>query len=155
MIELRIRLLQKQEEIPYQLLLLADPSKKNIDTYILGADIYIAEKEEKIIACYVLKAVNSNTIEIKNIAVDPANQGKGIGKILLNNACETAKKNGFKNIIIGTGNSSIGQLYLYQKAGFSIINTVKDFFIDNYDEPIFENGIQCKDMIVLSKTLEP
>lgn len=153
MTELTIRRLQKQEEIPYKLLLLADPSKKNIDIYIFSSDIYIAEKEEKVIACYVLKAADSKTIEIKNIAVDPASQGKGIGKFLLNNACEIASKNGFKNIIIGTGNSSVGQLYLYQQAGFSIIKIIKNFFPDNYDEPIIENGIECRDMLVLSKAL--
>jgi aminoglycoside 6'-N-acetyltransferase I len=153
MTEITIRRLKEQEEIPYKLLLLADPSKKQIDKYIFSSDIYIAEKEKNVIACYVLKSIDNKSIEIKNIAVDNPNQGKGIGMLLINHACETAKKNGFINIIIGTGNSSTGQLYLYHKAGFSIVNTIKDFFIDNYDEPIFENGIQCKDMIVLSKTL--
>lgn len=33
------------------------------------------------------------------------------------------------------------------------IQRVKDFFIDNYDHPMFDNGIQLVDMIYLSKAL--
>lgn len=29
-----------------------------------------------------------------------------------------------------------------------------DYFIDNYAEPIFENGIQCRDMVRLGIKLE-
>ncbi|MBT8233378.1 MAG: hypothetical protein KJN84_12165 [Bacteroidia bacterium] len=29
----------------------------------------------------------------------------------------------------------------------------KDYFIDNYKQPIFENGIQCKHLIILVKRL--
>lgn len=29
----------------------------------------------------------------------------------------------------------------------------KNFFVDKYKEPIFENGIKCKHMVVLAKTL--
>lgn len=37
--------------------------------------------------------------------------------------------------------------------GFRISHRVKDFFIDNYDHPMFDNGIQLVDMIYLSKAL--
>lgn len=150
---LTIKRIEKLGKIPYDLLLLADPSKKNIDKYIFSGDIYIIEKDGITIGCYVLHSINSETIEIKNIVVEPAYQGKGIGLYLLNHATEEAKVKGFKSIIIGTGNSSVGQLYLYQKAGFRISNIIKDFFIDNYDEPIIENGIACRDMVMLTKAL--
>lgn len=54
---------------------------------------------------------------------------------------------------IGTGNSSIAPLILCQKCGFRITGIDRDFFIRHYSEEIFENGIQCKDMIRLSKDL--
>lgn len=63
------------------------------------------------------------------------------------------KKNGYKTIEIGTGNSSIGQLVLYQKCGFRITGVDIDFFVRHYQEEIFENGIQCRDMIRLSQDL--
>ncbi len=59
-----------------------------------------------------------------------------------------------KTIIIGTANSSIRQLSLYQNLGFKITRVKRDYFIQNYAQPIFENGIQARDMIVLSQNLK-
>jgi hypothetical protein len=68
---------------------------------------------------------------------------------MLDHAVQTSKNKNFNTIIIGTGNSSIGQLYLYQRQGFEIFDIKKNFFVDNYPDPIFEDGIQCKHMIML------
>ncbi|MCA9766887.1 MAG: hypothetical protein KC455_10775 [Carnobacterium sp.] len=54
---------------------------------------------------------------------------------------------------LGTGNSSIGQLALYQKYHFRIIGIDTNFFTKYYTSNIFENGIQCMDMIRLSQDL--
>lgn len=148
-----IRPLKKDEKIPYQLLLLADPSKQLIDQYLAVSTLYIAEEASVIYGVYVLTPVDSNIAEIKNIAVGESHQGKGIGSLLLRHAEDMAREKGYKTLIIGTGNSSIGQLYLYQKMGFEICGIKKDFFVTNYKEALWENHIQCKHMILLSKTL--
>lgn len=54
---------------------------------------------------------------------------------------------------IGTENSSIKQLELYKKLGFEINSIDNDFFIRNYKEEIFENGIRSVDMIKLRKNI--
>ncbi len=149
-----IRQLRKEEEIPYDLLLLADETIKAIDKYIKDSEIYIFESENKVIAVYVLQIINKGIIEIKNIAVSEKHQGQGIGEFLLKDAINRVKENGFKTIIIGTGDAAVKQLYLYQKVGFEIFDIKKNFFIDNYPEPIFENEIQLKHMIMLKKELE-
>jgi len=146
-------LLQKDKEIPYDLLLLADESIGAIQKYIHQSDIYVYRHDGKIIGTYVMQAVDDHTIEIKNIAVDQSFQGHGIGRKLLGDAIDRAKEKGFKRIIIGTGNASIKQLYLYQKVGFEIYDIKRGFFLDNYPEPIFENGIQLKHMVMLEMDL--
>lgn len=148
-----IRLLEKDEKIPYDLLLLADETIEAIDKYIHQSDIYVFELENKMIAVFALQTISSDTVEIKNIALDTAFQGQGIGQELLKDAISRAKEKGFKKIIIGTGDAGIKQLYLYQKVGFEIYEIKHRFFINNYPEPIFENGIQLKHMIVLKKDL--
>lgn len=77
--------------------------------------------------------------------------GPRIRKKMLAHATETAQSEGFHTLEIGTGNSSLAQLGLYQKCGFSISGIDFGFFLRNYSEPIWENGIQCKDMVRLSK----
>lgn len=79
--------------------------------------------------------------------------GKGIGKKLLANAFKYAKDEGYKEIEVGTGNSSIGQIALYQKMGFRMYEIDIGFFDRNYNEKISENGILCRDMIRFTKVL--
>tara|TARA_R110002096_G_scaffold426920_1_gene637240 strand:- start:260 stop:607 length:348 start_codon:yes stop_codon:yes gene_type:complete len=106
--DLVIMALQKTDDLPYDLLLIADPSKHTIDKYISHSVVYKADLKGRTIACYALFGVDNETIEIKNIAVNESFQGKGIGTMLLNDAIEKAKLKGVKKIIIGTGNSSVG-----------------------------------------------
>lgn len=148
---LRIRRLNMHDQIPYDLLLLADETIEAIDKYIKTSEIYVIELKDKVIAVYVLQVVDKDIMEIKNIAVDKDHQGQGIGKFLLIDATEKAMGRGFKAITIGTGDAARKQLALYQKAGFKIFKIKKNFFPDNYPEPIYENGILLKDMIMLKK----
>lgn len=145
--------LDKDDHIPYELLLLADPSKDLVDEYLKKADVFVAKQIDEVIGVVVLLPLTAETVEIKNIAVKPAFQGEGIGSFLIQNVVQVALLNGQKNICIGTANSSVGQLYLYQKLGFEITDIKRDFFTDNYAEPIYENGIQAKHMLMLTKQL--
>lgn len=133
----------------FALLLLADPSQKNINEYLNKSLIYGAYINNVLVGVYVLFSVDEQTIEIKNIAVSEDFQKRGIGTLLLHHAKEETVTKGYLQLTIGTANSSISQLSLYQKNGFEIYEIIKDFFTDNYNKPIFENGIQAKHMIML------
>jgi ribosomal protein S18 acetylase RimI-like enzyme len=150
---MKIRNLLQHETPPFELLLLADPSRELVEQYIASGECRVAEEEGEIIGVYVLVRLGSSTMEIINIAVDERIHGRGIGKKLISDAIQTAKVLGCKSLEVGTGNSSIGQLAFYQKCGFHIDGVIKDFFVDHYEEEIFENGIQCRDMIRLSMTI--
>lgn len=146
--------LKTEDPTPYGLLLLADPSKDLIDEYLKSSNIFTVRHNNEIIGVAVLFPLTPETVEIKNIAVKPEFQGQGIGSYLIANIVQFALFNGQKTICIGTANSSIGQLSLYQKLGFEISDIKSNFFTDNYDEPIFENGIQAKHMLVLTRQLK-
>lgn len=148
------RLLGKEEPIPYNLLLLADEFVEVIDKYIFDSEIYVYQEGERIIALYALYKVDSDEAEIKNIAVDDEYQNKGIGKALLKEATTRAKEKGFKTLSIGTGDAMMMQLHLYQKAGFEMDMIKRNFYLDNYPAPIFENGLRLKHMVMLKKKLE-
>ena len=96
-------------------MLLADPSERQIATYVQRGLTYVA-KQGSVIGVYVLLETRPKTMEIMNIAV--AEQGKGIGKKLLRHAVETAKGYGMSKLEVGTGNSSVSQLALYQNVDF-------------------------------------
>jgi aminoglycoside 6'-N-acetyltransferase I len=147
------RKLTEKEAIPYDLLLLADETVELINRYAKAGQIYVLEVNGQLIAVYVLQVIDPERIEIKNIAVAVHYQGQGIGKFLLKDATDRAKAQGYGTILIGTANGAIKQLYLYQKEGFEITAIKKNFFVDNYPAPVFENGILCKHMIMLEKQI--
>ncbi|NIK79123.1 ribosomal protein S18 acetylase RimI-like enzyme [Paenibacillus castaneae] len=135
------------------LLLLADPSIPIVEQYLKRGQCCVAEWDEGIAAVYVLLPTRPETVELVNIAVREQHQGKGIGKQLVHHAIAYAKQLCYKTIEVGTGNSGVGQLALYQKCGFRITGVDRDFFTRHYPEAIFENGIQCRDMVRLSQDL--
>lgn len=127
------------------LLLLADPDEKMLDKYINDSDVFTCHCDNKLAGiCAVLK-ISQNETELKNLAIVPEFQRQGLGrefvKFLNREYCTKAVK-----IIVGTSESGIS---FYQKCGFEFSHVIKNFFIDNYPNPIFEGGLQCKDMIYL------
>ena len=150
---MEIRKLLRDEQLPMDLLLLADPSREMVEEYVANGQCHVAELAGRIVGVYVLAKLDAKTMEIMNVAIEENMQGRGMGKKLIVDAIQTAQELGYTAIEIGTGNSSIGQLALYQKCGFRIDGVIQDFFVDHYEEPIFENGIQCRDMIRLSMAI--
>lgn len=148
-----IRKLQPDEAPPMDLLLSADPSRKIIEAYLTRAECFVMENQNQLIGTYILLPTRPETVELVNIAVQENFQNKGIGKQLIRHALERAKEQGFQTLEVGTGNSSIAQLAFYQKCGFRITGVDRDFFVKHYEEELMENGIPCRDMIRLSKSL--
>lgn len=148
-----IRRLGEGEEYPLELLLTADPSRKLVEEYMARGQCFIALHENRVIGEYVLLNTRPGRIEIMNIAVVPEKQGRGAGKFLIMDAVQRVREYGAKYLEIGTGNSSLMQLGLYQRCGFRIVGIEKDYFLMNYDFKIEEKGITCRDMVRLSLEL--
>ena len=138
---------QTKDEIPLDLLLLSDPSKEVIAEYIHLSITFAARIHTKIVGALVLLKTRPKTMEIMNISVYEEYQNNGIGKRLIKKAIEYAKEMKIKTLEIGTGNPGVIQMMLYQKCGFRIVGVELDYFRKNHDEKIFENGIECRDMI--------
>ncbi len=134
------------------LLLEADPSEKQVRTYLASSHIYVAKQGDKDVGVCVIKPLENNSAELMNIAVCPHLQAGGIGRQLLEHVIEQSRQQGLKNLTLGTGTFGY-QLTFYQRAGFRVTSIDKDFFLIHYDEPIFENGIQHKDMLRLTLAL--
>lgn len=143
-----MKIIRTQEEIPMELFLLADPAEENILGYLHNGLVYLAKIEEEVVGGYILQATGHDLYELKNIVVSSAYQKKGIGTKLLNHMISVVKELNGKWIEVGTGTFGY-QLDFYQRAGFRADRIDKDFFLLNYSEAVFENGIQHKDMMRL------
>ena len=137
----------------WRLLLLADPAREQIEKYIDSSMLRVLTQNAATVGVCAIYPHDNQLVEIKNIAVEPGVQGRGVGRLLIDDAERLAHRQGFTRLRIGTGNSSAGQLRLYQGCGFAVVDVLHDFFIKNYPAPIWENGVQCRDMVVLEKTV--
>jgi len=108
---MNIRKLRKHESPPFELLLLADPSREMVDEYLAIGECRVAEIADEIVGVYVLAKLDAETVEIMNIAVNERMNGQGIGKKLIGDAIQTARELGFASLEIGTGNSTVRSQY--------------------------------------------
>lgn len=144
---------QETQEIPLDLLLLADPCEEMINQYLHTGICFIAKDSDKIVGVLIMLKTRPMTMEIMNIAVREEFQNKGIGRQLINKAIEKAKRENIRILEIGTGNPGVIQMLLYQKCGFRIVGVDFDYFRIHYKEKMVENGIEIRDMIRLKMEL--
>lgn len=152
--KLSIRPLNKLTHQHYELLLDADPSEGVINNYMQRAVSFEAVNNNELLGIVVLLPTRPETLEIVNISVTATKRNNGIGRQLLTFAEKYARENKYAWLEIGTGSTSFGQLYLYQKCGFRVVGVDLDFFTTHYEEEIIENHLILRDMIRLRKFLK-
>ena len=145
---MKVELICENREKFMDLLLLADEQEDMVRKYINKGEMFALFDENLVSICIVIEETKGN-FEIKNIATHKDYQGKGHGKYLINYLFEFYKDKG-KTMCVGTGESPL-TLPFYEKLGFKYSHRIKNFFIDNYNHPIYEDGILLKDMVYLKK----
>ena len=145
--------IKETRQIPYDLLLLSDDTKEAINKNLNGGELYLGKSNEQIVAAFILKVVQNDTIEIKNIAVTKGLQGKGVGTMLLDFIKENVKQRGFQKLLVGTCDQCEKEIKFYKKSDFILTDIRKNFFVENYNKPIYENGKQIIDMVILKINL--
>ena len=85
------------------LLLLADEQEDMIDRYLERGTMYVLDEDGVKAECVVTDE-GSGVLELKNIAVEPAFQGKGYGKALLGFLVQTYAGR-YVILQVGTGDS--------------------------------------------------
>jgi len=147
---MRIEKITHNKKQYLDLLLLADEQEDMIDKYLENGDMFALFDDDLKTICVVV-AIDSETCELKNIATYPKYQGKGYAKALIKFISDFYKDK-YKTMLVGTGEvPSI--LSFYESCGFEKSHCIKNFFTDNYNHIMFEEGIQLIDMVYLKKKL--
>ncbi len=147
---MEVKLIRENKKQFLDLLLIADEQESMIDRYLERGELFALYGGELIAVCVVTRE-DDETLELKNIAVYENWQGQGYGSKLI--SCIVNHYRGrAKRMIVGTGDTPqiIG---FYEKNGFVISHRVENFFTDNYDHPIIDNGVLLKDMVYLSREI--
>lgn len=129
-----------------ELLLLADEQESMIDLYLERGEMFALYDGDLKAACVITDEGNG-TYEIKNIATYPHYQRKGYGTQLIKFLLEHYKDR-YQTMLVGTGDSTY-TIPFYERCGFTYSHRIPDFFIKNYDHPMYEDGKQLRDMVYL------
>ena len=147
---MRIENITNNKKQYLDLLLLADEQENMIDKYLADGDMFALYDDDLKTVCVVV-AIDDESCELKNIATYKKYQGKGYAKALINYISDFYK-NDYKTMLVGTGEIP-AVLSFYESCGFERSHIIKNFFTDNYNHPMFEDGIQLIDMIYLRKKM--
>lgn len=133
-----------------ELLLLADEQESMIDRYLERGEMFVL-KDNGVKAVCVVTDERGGICELKNIAVTPDSQRQGYGKRLINHLFDYYSGK-YNQMIVGTGDvpSTIG---FYKSCGFEYSHRIENFFTDNYDHQMIEDGVLLKDMIYLKREI--
>lgn len=132
------------------LLLIADEQISMIEKYLYRGDMF-ALRDDDIRAICIITQEQPGIFEIKNIVTVPKYQRQGYGQNLISFIVDYYRKLG-SELYVGTGDSPT-ILRFYERCGFVKSHVAKNFFIDNYDHPMYEDGQQLVDMIYLKRNL--
>ena len=147
---MKIRKVETDKKRYLDLLLLADEQENMIDRYLERGTMYVLEDNGVKAECVVTDE-GDGVLELKNIAVEPAFQGRGYGKNMVDFLVRTYKEQ-YTVLQVGTGDSP-STIPFYESCGFRRHHLVKNFFTDHYDYPIYECGVQLVDMVYLQREL--
>ena len=134
-----------------ELLLLADEQESMIDRYLDRGSMY-ALFEDGVRAVCVVTDEGGGILELKNLAVCPEYQRKGYGAAMIR-FLEERYRGQYGILQVGTGDSPL-TVPFYEACGFRRSHTVKNFFTEHYDHPIYEAGALLKDMVYLRKKMD-
>jgi len=141
------------EIIPLELLLLSEASKSELEKYFQTAIRFVAEYDGLIIGACLVERVSPETLELKNLAVDPKYQGSGVGRSLLEFAIDMAIDAGCHEIIASTDNTNSTGLIFLQKLGFQIDSIEKGYYSKEKKPLVGHHHLPCEHKMWFLKTL--
>ena len=130
------------------LLLLAEPSRSALRWSLghLSDTVYRMDESGVLVGAATMRWRKA-PCEIIELAIAPERQGQGLGKRFVQWLIDEGRRRGKAEMLVGTANSSIDNIVFYQKCGFRMYEVRRDYFW-YHKKPLFEDGLQVRDMIV-------
>jgi predicted N-acetyltransferase YhbS len=135
---------------------LAEDSADALDAYIEAGRVLVAVDDGRVVGQLQLTdADEPSAAEIKNMAVAPSHQGRGIGRALVRAAIDRARREGRTAVVVATAAADTGNLRFYQRVGFRMRSVERDAFTaaTGYEPGLEIDGIELRDRVWLDLRL--
>lgn len=146
-----IRLITDNKHQFLPLLLLGDEQEDMILRYLDRGYLFALYDDGTLRGACVVTREENGIFEIKNISIYEQYQRMGYGRALIEYVAKRYRGQG-RTLLVGTGESPL-TLPFYERCGFTFSHRIANFFTDNYDHPIWEDGVLLRDMIYLKREL--
>jgi GNAT superfamily N-acetyltransferase len=104
------------DEVPWELLLLAEPDEERLQSYLDAEYMRVAKFEDEAVGVYVIVPQSGTVYELKNLSIAPGWQRKGLGRWLLGHAIGIAESKGGREILVR--DAPRGVRGLFERFGF-------------------------------------
>ena len=141
-------------ETLFPVLLLAEPSESALRWGLknLSDTLYRMDDGGQLVGAASMNW-RRDPCEMLELAILRERQGEGLGRRFVAWLVDEARRRGKPEIIVGTSTTSAANLIFYQKCGFRVDHVRPDYFW-YYDEPVYENGLAVRDMLVFRLDLK-
>lgn len=147
---MEIKIIESNKKDFLDLLLLADEQENMIDRYLNRGKLFALYDDGLKSICVVTDEGNGG-YELQSLATYEKFQGKGYGKKLVSHVFDFYKGKG-KTMLVGTGDIP-WIVSFYERCGFVYSHRVENYFLEHYETPMFEAGVQLKDKVYLKMDL--
>jgi GNAT superfamily N-acetyltransferase len=97
---------------------LAEDSERELGACIESGRALVALEGDEIVGHLQLTdTADPAEVEVKNTAVDPGHQRRGIGRALMEAAIELARDEGRSRLVVATAAADVGNLRFYHRLG--------------------------------------
>jgi lactoylglutathione lyase len=135
----------------------AEDSAQQLDAYLDAGEVLVAIADDKVVGhLQLVRTVDADASEIKNMAVDAHHRGRGVGRMLIEAAIDLTRAQGRSTLTVATAAADVGNLRFYQLAGFRMRSIERDAFssVTGYAAHTIVDGIRLRDRVWLDLHLD-
>jgi ribosomal protein S18 acetylase RimI-like enzyme len=136
---------------------LAEDSQQALDAYIDAGRVLVAIDGDRVVGhLQITDTGEPGEAEVKNMAIGPAHQRRGIGRDLMTAAIALAREEGRSTLVVATAAADSGNLRFYQRLGFRMRSVERDAFTTDsgYEPGLTVDGIELCDRVWLDRPIE-
>jgi lactoylglutathione lyase len=135
----------------------AEDSAQQLDAYLDAGEVLVAIAGDRVVGhLQLIGTADADTTEIRNMAVEAAHRGRGIGGTLIRAAIDRTRAQGRSTLVVATAAADVGNLRFYQRAGFRMRSVERDAFspATGYAPGTLIGGVQLRDRVWLDLQLD-
>lgn len=113
------------------------PMRADFDALIGAGAVWVATEDGRVVGVLVLE-LQDTALLLESVAVDPAHQGHGIGRSLIDHAEQVARDAGLSAVDLYTNAHMTENLRLYPSLGYDLIERRRE---DGFDRVFFRKSL--------------